>query len=167
MYEVTCVYNSFCNHYQIAELTETQWRQAFVEYWNSLVSTIRLNEKQRNDRLNGLIGPSGYSIDVLKMWLRYRGQMFQEMHNVPQVNFNSFALNIDNGFIVVEVHKPFKFMHCVALRNGYIMDSIGGQVYPWKGIIKGYGKYEITSAIDTDLATQQQLAHAPIVIDLD
>jgi len=168
--DVTCVYNSFCNYYQISTLTETQWRQAFVEYWNGLPSTIRLTQEQRNQRLNALIGPSGYSIDVLKMWLRYRGQNFQEMHNIPSVNFNTFLLNLENGFVIIEVLKPFKFQHCVCVKNSYLVDSIGRKVYRWKGIISGYAKCQIVSAIDTDAATDYQLAragdNANVVIDL-
>jgi len=165
--EVTCVYNSYCNFYQISELSETQWRQVFVEYWNGLPSTKRLTQNQRNERLNMLIGPSGYVVDVLKMFLRYRGQIFQERHNTPDNNFNSFVLAIDNGFLNIKVTKPYVFNHCVAIKNGYLVDSIGSKVYPWKGVIKGYGKYSLTSAIDTDLATDYQLAQENItVIDL-
>lgn len=164
IYEVSCVYNSYINHYQIPDMSETQWRQAFVEYWNGLPSTKRLKEEQRKQRLTDLVGANGYVIDVLKLMLHYRAQPFVEKHQSPHIKFYAFVKAIENGFISVRVKKPFEFNHCVAVKNGYLIDSIGAQVYPWEGVIKGYKNWEFISAIDTDMIPEPQ---EPIVVIID
>jgi len=171
MSDVTCVYNSYCNFYDIKNLSEKDFRSEFLIYWGDLPSTKRMNDLQRNGLLNALIGPMGYSMDLLKMMLRRRGQTFKEVGANLNVDFTTFASNVENGFLSVFIteSKNFKFAHCIAIKNGYIMDSIGAQVYPWKGAISGYKKVDFISAIDCDDMTFHQALRAgdnALVIDL-
>lgn len=164
--EVTCVFCSYCNFYQLEHFTERNFQQSFKDYWNDLPSTLRLTPERRNQQINALIGNQGYSTDVLKMVLRYRGQQFVEMHNIPQVDFASFVSNLDNGFIsILAKYRGLTFRHCICVKNGYLMDSIGSQIYLWRGVIKNYASYEFISAIDCDQATEAQIAKN-IVVDL-
>lgn len=155
--EVTCVYCSFCNFYQFPEYSLNDFTMDFKEYWNKLPSTLRLTPERRNYMINNLIGNQGFSQDVLKMMLRYYGQNFVEMGNVPQNRFAEFVLNINNGFIAIQVIKPFRFQHCLSVKNGYLMDSIKGKICLWKGELPQYPKFEFISALDCDQATDDQL----------
>lgn len=168
IHEVTCVYNSYCNFYETAEVSQSMWTDQFKEYWQSLPSTIALTQAQKVNRLKAMIGPGGYTPDVLKMQLRRINQHFLEKHNVPMNDFPSFVKNIDNGFISITVVKPFRFAHMVCVKDGYLIDSIGSQVYPWRGDIKGYKEWSFSSAIDCDQETihQAELNPGQVIIDL-
>jgi len=154
--QVICVYCAYCNFYQITNISYDKFILEFKEYWNNLPSTLRLSEKQRNYRINALIGEAGLTVDVLKMMLRFNNQNFVEMWNAPQNRFAEFVLNITNGFIAIKVKKPFTFQHEVCVKNGYLIDSIGGKVFLWKGKFDYYQKWEFVSAIDCDQATEYQ-----------
>lgn len=82
------------------------------------------------------------------------------MHNLGKKNefiFNQFVTTIENGFVSIRVKKPFEFAHMICIKNGWAIDSIGSQVYEWKGQCLGYkGQYDWISAIDCDKETPFQ-----------
>lgn len=167
IYEVTCVFNSWCNFYELPKLTEKAWAADFKKYWKSLPSTKALSKEQRHSRLRNMIGNQGYTTDVLKMQLRNHGQTFLEKHNIPSANFPDFVKNIDNGFISISVKKPFAFQHCMCVKDGFLIDSIGCHVYPWRGKISFYNEYSFVSAIDLDQLTEHQAVQVSAITLID
>lgn len=132
------------------------FKNDFSDYWNNLPSTKRMSAEKRNAMQNELVGPQGFSTDVLKMMLTYYDQIYVEMHQHPKNKFMQFVRNINNGFISIRVKKPFEFAHCVTVKNGYLLDSIGGKICLWKGEFQ-YSSWEFISALDCDQATDHQL----------
>jgi hypothetical protein len=82
VYQITCVYNAWCNYFQLSglnKISQKDWELDFMIYWTTLPSTKRLNAKRRKAELKGLIGPRGYSPDVLKLYLHASGLAFKEI----------------------------------------------------------------------------------------
>jgi len=174
--DVTCVYNSYCNFYQLKLFSQKQFEDTFKIYWENLPSTQRMSAERQQSNIKAFIGASGYSADVLKLMLHARNQQFRELGNYDlSVNFQQFVLDLTNGFLMIHINpkKPGGFRHTVCVKNGYLMDPIGGKIYPWKGKIEHYGSVpiEIYNAIDCDQATVHQLAKAGesaiVIIDSD
>jgi len=156
--QVICVYASYTNFFQISNYPQREFEVDFRDYYNNLPSTQRRSESQRQQMIKNLIDGMGYSWDVLKLMLHRCEQHFQELSNIPSVKFAQFLKAIYNGFIQIKCERNrVKFFHCLTIKNGYLIDSIGGEVYLWDGNIKYYDSYEFVSAIDCDAYSDYHL----------
>jgi len=156
--QVICVYASYTNFYEIQGYSKEEFEVDFREYYNYLPSTLRRSESQRQQMIKNLINHLGYSWDVLKLMLHRCKQNFQELSNIPSVKFAQFLKAIFNGFIQIKCERNrLKFFHCLTIKNGYLIDSIGGEVYPWNGYLKYYDAYDYVTAIDCDCFSDAQL----------
>lgn len=112
--------------------------------------------------LQSLFGSAGVSPDVAFSFLqREKGYSYNP---VKPDQYSTVA----NGWISANVgkSKTSAFPHSIAIKNGYVVDSIGGRVYPWKGVIEGYAYTNIgfvRELIDSTAKKQK----APVVLFLD
>jgi len=157
--QVICVYASYTNFYQLSNYPQEEFEVDFRDYYNNLPSTLRRNESQRAQMIKNLINNMGYSWDVLKLMLHRCGQNFQEVANIPSLKFAAFLKAIYNGFIQIKCERnQLKFFHCLTVKNGFLIDSIGAEVYPWDGSnLKYYDAYEYVTAIDCDCYSDHHL----------
>jgi len=156
--QVICVYASYTNYYELPNYPRREFEVDFRDYYNNLPSTLRRSESQRQQMIKNLINHLGYSWDVLKLMLHRIEQNFQELNNIPSVKFLQFKNNIFNGFLQIKCQRDgIQFYHCLCIKNGYLIDSIGGEVYIWNGHLKYYDQYEFVAAIDCDCYSDAQL----------
>jgi len=156
--DVICLYAAWCNFHQI-EFTETQFYDLFQKAWKASAKYKNSNTLQKKQIERSLKGPQGYSPYVLSMILKYKNRNFAQ---VPLTSYDTN--NIMNGFIAINVvWKKLRFSHMVAVKNGYLLDSIYKRgVYKWNGEIKGYNSWEYMLAFDLDRKGEE----AKNVIDL-
>jgi len=156
--QVICVYASYVNFYQLTNYPRKEFELDFRDYYNNLPSTLRRSEVQRQQMIKNLINHLGYSWDVLKLMLHRLEQNFQELNNIPSVKFAQFLKAIYNGFIQIKCQRDgLQFFHCLTIKNGYLIDSIGEEVYIWNGNLKYYDQYDFVAAIDCDCFSEAQL----------
>lgn len=156
--QVICVYASYTNFYQLVNYPQREFEVDFRDYYNNLPSTLRRSELQRAQMIKNLINNLGYSWDVLKLMLHRCKQSFQELSNIPSHKFAAFLKAINNGFIQIKCEKSgLPFFHCLTVKNGFLIDSIGAEVYPWNGNLKYYDSYEYVTAIDCDYSSEYHL----------
>lgn len=141
--EVICVYAAWCNQNQVLETL-----QKFTEDWwlifHQLPRTLTILEAkgETSQAFEGykesFYGPAGFSFDVLKQKLN--------AENVSWWNCSvEKAAYIEQGYIGVFLND--QFFHCIAIRDGYAIDSIGARCYAWKGKVQHYRKFTIEMAI--------------------
>jgi hypothetical protein len=107
----------------------------------NLPSTQRMTDEQRDITWGHLVGPRGISADLLFGLLRTT----QEVGFIVPVSEHR---KVKNGFMVLQIDNLF--LHMVALRDGWLIDSIGARVYKYTGVIKYYSSILITSLYDLD-----------------
>jgi len=155
--EVICLYASWCNFHQIF-MTKDRFDDLFQEAWKASDRYKNAKPLQRSQMYRELRGEKGFSPAVLSMILKFKKKPFEQ---VPLTKYDTE--NIENGFLAINVvWKKFRFGHMVAIRNGYLLDSIYKRVYKWEGEIKGYNEWEFMIAYDLD----REGGDKKVVIDL-
>ena len=144
--DTTCVYCCYCNYFSL-DITEQTFKEEFVTYWKQLPSISKLKPTNISNRLSHYIGNGGYTPDVLKTQLRRINQKFHEVYNLKDTFHSELSL-LRNAFIVLYIRDKYEFYHMICIKGGFLIDSIDGRVYPWRGIIMGYNKYEFVSYLD-------------------
>lgn len=98
--------------------------------WLNLPSTQGRKEEVKRRMLNELIGPRGISASLALPLCRELGLKAESIKKGE-------CWQIKYGMIVIETET---FFHMIAINNGFVIDSIGCNIYEWTGEIYGYGK---------------------------
>lgn len=112
------------------------YRSHLMDLWKS--KNTHRTEKSQKAMLEVLFGNSGVSPDMMVLYLNSVGI------KTEIVRTNNVAC-IKDGFLQVQIGGQNGFAHAIAIRDGWIIDSIITHdnldgVYKNNGVIRGYGK---------------------------
>lgn len=123
----TCTMHTFNNIIgKVVWNNYTQWCKWLRDTWCSKYP-LKLNrtETQKKALLACMIGDKGVSPDLLAMAISNQN----EDYNCNRVAMP--GLHVDTGFAVFRFKD--EILHCIAIKDGYALDSITGNVWIWDG----------------------------------
>ena len=97
--------------------------------WKPGKTNAERSEASKEMMLSNLFGGGGVSGHLICPVLKNIG-----VNCIPGITKDDCAF-ITNGIIVCRMKEGF--LHAIAIRNGWAIDSIGSKVYKWNGKIKG------------------------------
>jgi hypothetical protein len=136
MNEVTCTMCAVNNLSQRIIFQDFEnWKATVVDVWEAAQIRVGRSENAIAGLKREMVGNRGISPTLAIMYLREIEDL-----QVDSVHFKQ-ADSVMNGILSVKCNG---FGHCIAVKNGWIIDSIVNPgIYRWRGVIMGYKKTEI------------------------
>lgn len=137
--DTTCTMHACNNWFQDWVFSDfVEWKVVLRDLWLSGPGYGR-SDRSKEMMVRQLIGEKGISGDLLLLFFKSVGILCK---NVTPCK----ADQIKSGILFIWCNE--RFCHCIAIKNGYVLDSLNDIVYEWDGKVKGYKSAKIHRAVE-------------------